>query len=210
MQTPKKNSPANTRDPEATRQRILSAAMDLFVEKGYADVAMRQIAERSGVTKSLIHHHFGSKEALWKATKEAAFELYAGLQRQDLTEAEQSDEDLLRRGVVNYFKFLQSHPEVVRLFAWAHLERDTCVGENDAGLVRLGAERIRQAQENGIFRSDVNPVHVITTFVITCTHWFEAQSHHSQWEGIGSNQEFLDDFLKIFLDGLKPRHAPAH
>jgi TetR/AcrR family transcriptional regulator len=200
-------SSAATRDPEATRQRILSAAMDLFVEKGYADVAMRQIAERSGVTKSLIHHHFGSKDALWKATKEAAFELYAGLQRQDLTEAEQSDEDLLRRGVMSYFSFLQNHPEVVRLFAWAHLERDTCVGENDSELIRLGAERIRQAQDSGIFRADINPVHVITTFVITCTHWFEARSHHSQWEGIGTDQEFLDDFLKIFLDGLKPEHV---
>lgn len=204
-----KHSPA-TRDPEATRQRILDAAMDLFVEKGFADVALRQIAERSGVTKSLIHHHFGSKDALWKATKEAAFALYAEEQRQDLIEAEQSNDELLRRAVVSYFRFLQNHPEVVRLFAWAHLERDTCVGENDSGLVRLGAERIRQAQEKGIFRADINPVHVVTTFVITCTHWFEARSHHSQWEGIGSDQDFLDDFLKIFLDGLKPEHVASN
>jgi TetR/AcrR family transcriptional regulator len=206
MPTNKTQSPA-TRDPDATRQRILSAAFELFVEQGFADVAMRQIAERSGVTKSLIHHHFGSKDALWKATKEAAFELYAESQRQDLIQSDQSNEDLLRRAVISYFRFLQTHPEVVRLFAWAHLERDTCVGENDSELVRLGAERIRQAQENGVFRSDVNPVHVITTFVITCTHWFEARSHHSQWEGIGDDQAFLNDFLKIFLDGLKPDHA---
>src|SRR6056297_1670412 len=196
-----------TRDPDATRRRILEAAFDLFVEHGFADVAMRQIAEHSGVTKSLIHHHFGSKEALWASTKEAAFELYAENQRRDLLEADQSNDDLLRRGVVNYFRFLQTHPEVVRLFAWAHLERDTCVGENDSELVRLGAERIRQAQDSGIFRRDVNPVHVVTTFVITCTHWFEARSHHSLWEGIGDDQEFLDDFLKIFLDGLKPTHG---
>ncbi|MEM1080429.1 MAG: hypothetical protein AAGH65_02495, partial [Pseudomonadota bacterium] len=69
-------------------------------------------------------------------------------------------------------------------------------------------DRIRQAQQNGIFRSDINPVHVITIFVITLTHWFEAHPHHSQWAGIGSDEEFLDDFLHIFLDGLKPEHAP--
>lgn len=194
-----------TRDPDLTRSRILEAAFALFVEKGFADVAMREIAERSGVTKSLIHHHFGSKEALWKASKESAFELYAENQRRDLMEAEPSNGDLLRRGVISYFHFLKSHPEVVRLFAWAHLERDECVGENDSELVRLGAERIREGQEAGIFRADINPVHVITTFVITCTHWFEAHSHHSQWQGIGSDEEFLDDFLKIFMDGLKPQ-----
>ncbi|MEM7054168.1 MAG: TetR/AcrR family transcriptional regulator, partial [Pseudomonadota bacterium] len=185
----------------------LDAAFDLFVEKGFADVAMREIAERSGVTKSLIHHHFGSKDALWKASKESAFGLYAENQRRDLMEAEPSNGDLLHRGVINYFHFLKNHPEVVRLFAWAHLERDECVGENDSELVRLGAERIREAQREGIFRDDINPVHVITTFVITCTHWFEAHSHHSQWEGIGSDEEFLDDFLKIFMDGLKPQKS---
>ena len=196
---------AVTRDPDLTRSRILEAAFELFVEKGFADVAMREIAERSGVTKSLIHHHFGSKDALWKASKEAAFELYAENQRKDLIEAKPSNGDLLRRGVINYFKFLQTHPEVVRLFAWAHLDRDQCAGENDSELVRLGAERIREGQKAGVFRTDINPVHVITTFVITCTHWFEAHSHHSQWEGIGSDEEFLDDFLTIFMDGLKPQ-----
>ena len=48
-------------DPEGTRAAILEAARRIFVERGPAAVALSEIAEASGVTKSLIHHHFGSK-----------------------------------------------------------------------------------------------------------------------------------------------------
>ncbi|MDT8450253.1 MAG: TetR/AcrR family transcriptional regulator [Wenzhouxiangellaceae bacterium] len=204
--TPATDSPApQTRDAEATRARILDAALGLFAERGVADVSMRAIAERSEVTKSLIHHHFGSKEGLWDAVKEHAFARYADEQRAELERAEVADAELLRNGVVNFFRFLQQNPWVVRLFAWAHLEGDPSCGRSDAELVRLGAERIRQGQQAGVFRDDVNPVNVVTHFVNVCTHWFEARTHHAQWDGIGSDDEFLDDFLKVFLDGLAPR-----
>ena len=199
------NAP-QTRDADATRARILDAALELFVGKGFADVAMREIAERSGVTKSLIHHHFGSKEALWEATKEYAFSLYAEDQKAELEQAVDADARLLRDGVVKYFRYLQQNPGVVRLMAWSHLEEDSSCSEVDAELVRLGAERVRQAQQTGSIRPDVNPAHVVCTFVHACTHWFEARSHHESWPGIGSDEEYLNDFLRIFMDGLKPDH----
>src|SRR6056297_624700 len=136
-----------TRDAEMTQGRILEAGLDLFVDKGFAGVAMREIAERSGVTKSLIHHHFGSKDALWDATKEQAFSHYADSQRVELEQNPRSDEALLRNSVIEYFNFLKDNPRVVRLFAWTHLEGDASCGEMDAELVALGAERIRQAQQ---------------------------------------------------------------
>lgn len=194
-----------TRDPELTRERILEAAHGLFVEKGFAAVSMREIAARSGVTKSLIHHHFGSKEALWELVKEQAIAAYAENQAAELREASEPDAELLRRGIANYFRFLRDNPGVVRLFAWTHLDDDPRCGRLDAELVQLGAERIRQAQARGLLRPDVNPAHVVTMFVNGCTQWFSAHSHLSQWPGVGSDQEYLDDFLKIFMEGLLPR-----
>ncbi len=44
------------------------------------------------------------------------------------------------------------------------MEGDATCGEMDAELVRLGAQRVQQAQDAGIFRDDVNPVHVVTMF----------------------------------------------
>lgn len=199
------NVPAGTRDPDQTRERILDAAQVLFVAKGFAAVSMREIAARSGVTKSLIHHHFGSKESLWVVVKERAIAAYADTQASDLRQATTPDAALLRRGVANYFKFLRDNPAVVRLFAWTHMDDDQSCGQLDAELVALGAERIRQAQAAGLIRPDVNPSHVVTTFVNACTMWFQARSHHAQWPGVGNDDEYLDDFLKIFMEGLLPR-----
>jgi len=192
------------RDPDRTRARILDAAFAQFVANGFADVTMREIAAQSGVTKSLIHHHFGSKDALWDAVKEHAFARYANEQRAELEQAEHPDAALLERSVVNYFRFLKDNPQVVRLLAWTHLEGDENCGEIDAELVGLGAHRIRQGQQSGLFRDDVNPTHVVTIFVMTCLQWFEARSHHAQWPGIGRDEDFLDDFLKVFMRGLAP------
>ncbi len=197
---------ATTRDPDLTRERILEASHALFVEKGFAAVTMREIAARSGVTKSLIHHHFGNKEALWEQVKERAFSSYAEGQEAELRQADEPDAELLRNAVARYFEFLKEHPEVVRLFAWTHLEDDPKCGDLDAELVRLGAERIRQAQDRGLLRADVNPTHVVTMFVNACTQWFEARAHHGQWPGMGQDQDYLDDFLKIFMEGLLPRN----
>ncbi|MFU8877842.1 MAG: TetR/AcrR family transcriptional regulator, partial [Wenzhouxiangellaceae bacterium] len=183
--------------------RILEAAMALFVERGFADVAMRQIAERSGVTKSLIHHHFGSKEALWEEVKDLAFSHYIEQQKPELEQTPVADETLLRNGVIRYFRFLADNPQVVRLLGWIHMEGDETCGEREGEMIALGAERIREAQRAGIFRADINPVHAVTLFVMTCGQWFHGRAHHSQWPGIGSDEEFLDDFLKIFIDGLR-------
>lgn len=200
------NAPV-TRDPEQTRARILGAAHDLFVEKGFAGVSMSEIAASSGVTKSLIHHHFGSKEQLWEGVKQQAFLAYAEQQKAMLEAATDPTPELLKASVEIYFRFLKDNPDVVRLFAWTHLERDKGCGENDAELVALGAERIRQAQESGLLRADVNPTHVVTTFLNTCAHWFEAAIHHGQWPGMGSDEEYLEDFVKIFMAGLAPENA---
>ena len=199
------NAITGVRDPDLTRDRILEAAHALFVDKGFAAVSMREIAAHSGVTKSLIHHHFGSKEALWERVKERAFATYAEGQEAELRAAQEPDADLLRNAVIRYFGFLQSNPEVVRLFAWTHLDEDQSCGRIDAELVRLGAERVREAQAHGLLRQDVNPAHVVTMFVNACTQWFEARAHHSQWPGVGDDAEYLDDFLKVFFEGLIPR-----
>lgn len=43
---------------------ILQAAEDVFVEKGYYDTSMEEIAARVGIAKGTVYLHFASKEAL--------------------------------------------------------------------------------------------------------------------------------------------------
>ena len=53
-----------TRRGETSRAAILSAALDLFHERGYEATTMRGIAERAGVSLGSSYHYFPSKEYL--------------------------------------------------------------------------------------------------------------------------------------------------
>ncbi|HEX7050475.1 MAG TPA: TetR/AcrR family transcriptional regulator [Longimicrobiales bacterium] len=52
------------RECAETRQRILDAARDLFVQCGYETTTMRAVADRIEFTPTAIYHHFRNKEAL--------------------------------------------------------------------------------------------------------------------------------------------------
>jgi AcrR family transcriptional regulator len=63
--------PENPLPPsEDTRQRIISAAMQLFGQVGYARASTRLIAETAGVNEVTLFRHFGSKKNLLMACME--------------------------------------------------------------------------------------------------------------------------------------------
>jgi AcrR family transcriptional regulator len=49
---------------EATRERILGAAIENLSENGFNGISLSKIAKRAGFTRSGLLHHFGTKEAL--------------------------------------------------------------------------------------------------------------------------------------------------
>jgi len=53
--------------PGETRQRIMEAAMRLFVERGYFNTAIPDIVKESGISIGSIYHHFENKQDLAKA-----------------------------------------------------------------------------------------------------------------------------------------------
>ncbi|MDF7627113.1 TetR/AcrR family transcriptional regulator [Lactobacillaceae bacterium L1_55_11] len=50
---------------EKTRQRILDAATDLFLQNGYEQTTTREIAKQLGISQPALYHHFGDKETLF-------------------------------------------------------------------------------------------------------------------------------------------------
>jgi len=51
---------------EATRSAIEDAAMELFLEQGYAATSMRQIADKAGLALGGIYNHFASKDEIFE------------------------------------------------------------------------------------------------------------------------------------------------
>jgi AcrR family transcriptional regulator len=53
-------------DHERYRKELLSQCFDLFADKGYGALTMRQIAQALGVSTGTLYHYFPSKEALFE------------------------------------------------------------------------------------------------------------------------------------------------
>ncbi|MCW3817307.1 TetR family transcriptional regulator [Micromonospora sp. DR5-3] len=51
-----------------TREAILAAARTAFAERGFDAASIRAIATAAGVDPALVHHYFGTKEELFRAT----------------------------------------------------------------------------------------------------------------------------------------------
>jgi TetR/AcrR family transcriptional regulator len=60
---------------DATRERIVAAAVDLFSERSFDGATTRDIATRAAVAQPLLNYHFHSKEALWQAAVDSLFDL---------------------------------------------------------------------------------------------------------------------------------------
>jgi AcrR family transcriptional regulator len=48
-----------------TRDQIIAAAREVFVEKGLNGARMQEIADRAGINKALLHYYFTSKQMLF-------------------------------------------------------------------------------------------------------------------------------------------------
>jgi len=72
-----------TRDPEATKSRILDAALDVFATKGYHDARLDEIVDESHTSKGAIYFHFPNKERLFLALVDQ----FADLLEKRVTEA---------------------------------------------------------------------------------------------------------------------------
>ncbi|MFF9814807.1 TetR family transcriptional regulator [Streptomyces sp. NPDC014006] len=63
--TPPRPGAAARRDAEATRAAILKAARHLLARHAHADITLKAVAERAGVSAPLILKYFGNKDALF-------------------------------------------------------------------------------------------------------------------------------------------------
>jgi AcrR family transcriptional regulator len=63
-------------EPDA-RERLVTAALQLFSEQGYDGTTVAEIAQRAGLTKSTFHRHFPDKRDVLEAGQETLSRLLA-------------------------------------------------------------------------------------------------------------------------------------
>jgi len=86
------------RGRDATTTAILDAAEELFYERGYSSVTVRDIGERVGVSHALIHQYIGSKEDIFRAVLSRNEDLMVSGMSDDLDLLDSASR-ILRRGL---------------------------------------------------------------------------------------------------------------
>jgi TetR/AcrR family transcriptional regulator, regulator of cefoperazone and chloramphenicol sensitivity len=62
---PRRTPLSDKADPQATREKLLKAAAEVFAETGYDGAAVREICARAGTNIALVNYYFGDKLGLY-------------------------------------------------------------------------------------------------------------------------------------------------
>jgi TetR/AcrR family transcriptional regulator len=101
---------------DATRDRILAAAVDLFSERSFDGATTRDIAERAGVTQPLLNYHYRSKDELWRAAVDSLFDLLGQAMQARMEGLRGVDELTSAKLLVRDFvTFSARHPQLHRI-----------------------------------------------------------------------------------------------
>jgi AcrR family transcriptional regulator len=102
----------------ATQERILAAAFDLFVSRGYPETTVRQIADAAGVSRATVFWHFGEKAAVFRGVLDRLMTpIRASL---ELDDKDVSPSKQLEDRVVATHQFVQEHQkEILALVRFA-------------------------------------------------------------------------------------------
>lgn len=153
----------NGRDPEKTRQNILDAATDEFARHGLGGARVDRIAERAGANKRMLYYYFGSKEELFLAVLEAAYERIRSAEHElDLEHAD--PREALKRLVEFTWRYSLEHPEFQSLlnsenmYKGHHLRRSRRVHRLHSPLVETLRDILRRGERLGLFRRGIDPV----------------------------------------------------
>jgi AcrR family transcriptional regulator len=148
------------------RERILAAAVDRIAKDGIDDMRIARVATQAGVSTSLVHYHFETREALLAEALEYSYEL-AGDVRIGEGEGEASDHVERLAGLVDQFLPYPGHLErdwILWVELWLRTVRHPEM--RPTGIRLYGrmrdwlAEAIVAGIEDGAFDAGADPVRI--------------------------------------------------
>lgn len=204
-----KTKPRWERRKDARPQELLAAALDLFVERGYAAARLDDVAARAGVSKGTLYLYFENKEELFKAVVREHL-VSALAEAEDYIERSAgSSRDLLRTFILSWWERIGqtklsgisklmmaesgNFPDVARFY------HDEVISRCNALIVGI--------LERGIISGEFRPVDtinanlVIVAPIVMLMIW-KHSFHSCRLEPI-SAEDYLDCYLDLLLNGLE-------
>jgi AcrR family transcriptional regulator len=147
---PRRPKRTQTERRKTARGALLEVARELFVERGFAGTGMEEIAERAGVSKGALYHHFRSKAAVFTAVVKVLDDELAD----KVTVAAQSEKraiSMLQRGAQAYIevsatadvaRIMADAPSVLGAEVFRAMNAESCIALLRAVLNRAALEGI--------------------------------------------------------------------
>lgn len=186
--------------PGYDRDGVLAVAVDAFIEFGYDATSIAVLAERLGISKSAIYHHFVSKEAMLETALDRALSALEGVLAQaDSLEGSAADrlDHVLRVAVHVLVEDLPYVTLLLRVRGNTDVERQALARRRsfDRDVTAL----VSRAREEGSLRSDID-VRVVERLL------FGMINSIVEWYRPGGPEDadkLADDVITIALDGLR-------
>ncbi len=160
---PKLAKPSAVRDPEKTRTRILAAAKSEFARAGLGGARVDRIAALAGANKRMLYYYFGSKDELFRAVLEAAYEHIRESEKALHLDAIAPPE-AIRRLVAFTWNYFLEEPEFLSLLnsenmhRAEHLKASTKVRRMHSPFVAMIGDILERGRRSGEFRDGVDAV----------------------------------------------------
>ncbi|MCV7147926.1 TetR/AcrR family transcriptional regulator [Mycobacterium riyadhense] len=165
-------------DKPASIQRIRDAALVFLAARGAETTSLRMVADAAGVSIGLVQHHFGTKANLIEAVNDHVLTVLSETLATPLVREPADDPvaDVADRVIL----LLAEHTEVVDYISRA-IADNTPIGVRifDA-LVQISTEHWEQLHEQGLTRSNLDPIYRTLSPLTLVLGTFILRSHLSR------------------------------
>ena len=187
------------------RERILRAAIRAFSEVGFAGATTAGIARDAGVTQPLVHHHFGSKDGLWRAAVDVVFAEVPGLRPID----DEPAADRLGAFVERFVRFVAAHPEATRIVAREGAapspRLDYLLKRYLHEPFRKVVDALRAGQNAGIVDPDIRPELCLFLVLGAGSHLFDVSALAERSQGIDTTAAWTAEAFVVVMRTLLER-----
>lgn len=206
----------HARRKEARPGELLEAALELFVEKGYAATKVEDVATRAGVSKGTLFLYFPSKEDLFKAVVRENISGRFAEWRQIIEHYEGSSGDMLQCCIQNWWQHIGATKvsgisKLMMSEARNFPELATFYREE---VVIPGQALIEHALRRGIASGEFRPmevqygVYMVLAPLLFLATWRNSLGYCASAEPL-EPEKYLATHLDMLLRGFGTNHAGA-
>ncbi|HET8745300.1 MAG TPA: TetR/AcrR family transcriptional regulator [Ramlibacter sp.] len=208
-------APRRGRRKEARPGELLDAALDLFVEKGFAATRSEEVAARAGVSKGTLFLYFPSKEELFKAVVRENISGRFAEWEQEFESFEGSTADMVRYCMRVWWERIGSTRAsgITKLIISEARNFPDIAAFYQQEVIRPANDLIRRILQRGVDRGEFRPLDIeYSVFSIVAPMVFLIMMKHSlgacaPQEYPLDPQRYIDAQVENLLQGLCARPA---